>query len=54
MTKATILARVGTLGPGPGFMQCFILCLEYTAKQATFVLISHVNAVNGVTYIMLS
>ena len=33
---------------GPGFIQWFILCLEYIAKQATCVLTPHVNAANGV------
>ena len=53
---ATILAGAGASAwagdlclPRPGFIQCFILCLEYIAKQATRVLTSHVNAVNGVT-----
>ena len=48
MTGATILAGTGAqaragelhlpqVGPGPGFIQCFILCLECIpiAKQAT-------------------
>ena len=49
---ATILAGAGELRlprPGPQFIQCFKLCLEYIAKQATYVLTPHVNAVNGVT-----
>ena len=40
-------------GPGLGFMQCFILCLEYIARQATRVLTPHVNAVNGVNVMLL-
>ena len=35
--------------PGPGFIQCFILCLEYIAKQVTCLLTPNVNAVNGVS-----
>ena len=62
MTGATILAGAGASararelclpqpGPKPGlwFIQCFLLCLEYIAKQAICILTPHVNAVNGVT-----
>ena len=53
-TGATILAGAGEVrlprpGPGPGFTHCFILCLEYIAKQGTCVVTPHVNAVNDVT-----
>ena len=37
------------LQPRLGFIQCFMLCLEYIAKQASCVLTPHVNAVSDVT-----